>query len=413
MKILLVNKFFYARGGAETAFFETARLLAAKGHTPSFFSMRDPRNAVAAGEAEFVTGLDFDRPASWADRLRIPGRMLYSREAARRMDRWVERIKPDLAHLHNVYHHLSPSVIDVLDRRGVPMVMTLHDYKMICPVYSMFRAGRPCEECRARRFHRCILHRCAKGSLLKSSLSALEMTLHQTIWPIYRRVDRFISPSEFLKSRLGDVIPAGRLDVWPNVLDTGSIKPAAGPGDGSIVYFGRLSAEKGLRTLLRAMPGTGAELRLFGDGPLRQELMKTAAAMPDVSIVFGGHLSQDRLWDEVRKSSASVLPSEWYENNPRCALESFALGRPVIGARIGGIPEIIRNGRTGWLFEPGNEADLRRTIIRVVRDPEKASAMGSRARAFVEDFGDAERRYPELLAIYEKTMARRRRKPRP
>ncbi len=410
MKILQVNKFFYPRGGTETAVFETARLLRSKGHALAFFSMRDERNLETPFAGDFVSGLEFDHPASPFEKARIPGRMLYSIEAAVRLGRLIDREKPDIAHLHNIYHHLSPSVVDILDRRGVPMIMTLHDYKMICPVYSMFRAGRPCQECRGRRFQHCVIHRCTKGSFLKSALAALEMTFHHTIWPIYRRIDVFISPSRFLKDTMSGALPADRIAVWPNVLETRAIRPAAAAGDGSIVYSGRLSAEKGLGTLLNAVRDSGAALRIFGDGPLRGELERKAAAQPGVPVRFGGHLPQDELWREMGRATAAVLPSEWYENNPRSILEAFALGRPVIGSRIGGIPELVREGRTGWLFEPGNAIQLKERIAEAVGDPQAAHRLGRSARAFVEDYGDADRRYPELLRLYERAIALRRRR---
>lgn len=405
MRVLLVNKYFYPRGGAEAVFFETADLLRERGHAVSFLSMDHPRNLQTSDPAEFVSRLEFDAPAPLLDRARIPGRMLYSLEARRKLSRLLDRAKPDLVHAHNIHHQISPSIFPLLRKRGIPMVMTLHDYKVVCPVYTLFRRGRTCELCRGGRYSRCWRHRCTKDSFLKSGLDMLEMYAHHRLLRLYRPVSIFISPSQFLKSKVESMGFRGRIVHLPNPIRTDGVTPSFRWRERSIAFVGRLTPEKGLLTLLEALRGVDIRCQMIGEGPSRESLLREVRAAGLTGVEFLGHLPPGGVRAEVRNSMFVVVPSGWYENHPRAVTEAFALGKPVIASRIGGLPELVREGETGLLFEPGNAADLRSKILSLLRDSERIPLMGENARRWVERELPPEGYYAGLMAVYERALA--------
>ncbi len=199
MKILLVNKFFFRKGGAETSLFKEAKLLKDNGHDVLFFSIAHPDNYNSSYSEYFVSRVDFDKVKTIRQKIMIAGRVLYSIEAKRKIERLIKVEKPDIAHLHNIYHQLSPSILHTLEKYDIPVIMTLHDYKLVCPVYTFLdNNGNICERCKSKRYYWCLLKKCNKGSLSKSFLNTLEMYLHHKILHIYNLVDLFISPSIIL-----------------------------------------------------------------------------------------------------------------------------------------------------------------------------------------------------------------------
>jgi glycosyltransferase involved in cell wall biosynthesis len=403
MKVLLVNKFLFPKGGSETALFNQIDLLRAHGHSIVTLAMDHPRNIAPPWPAAFVSRVEMDRPGSTAAALKAAGRLLYSFEARRRLDEIIRREKPDLAHLHNIHHQISPSILPLLKRRGLPVVMTLHDLKLACPVYTCVSRGRICERCRGGRFQWCLLRRCSKGSAVKSALAAAEMTLHRHILRLERHVDLFLAPSLFLKGKLEDMGVRVRLEHLPHFIDASKIEPEAQPPrKPSFLFFGRLDRVKGLATLIRAAAELPWTCTIVGDGEMRPELERAARSAPNGRIVLRPHLGREDLTAAIRGASFTVLPSEWYENFPLSVVESFALGKPVVGARIGGIPELVRDGETGRLFEPGDAAGLRRTLAEMAADPARTAAMGRRARRFVEERLNPGDHYHRLMAIYER-----------
>ncbi|MGD9345436.1 MAG: glycosyltransferase [Candidatus Aminicenantes bacterium] len=400
MKVLLVNKFFFLKGGSETSLFDTAALLEKRGHAVSFFSMEHPANRESQYAKYFVSNVDYDNPSSFSEKLKASIRILYSWEARKKLDRLLEKERPDIVHLHNIHHQISPSILHTLKKKDLPVALTLHDYKMVCPVYTLMRNGRPCEKCRHKRFYHCTTGLCCKGSFAKSLLNTLEMYLHHKWLHVYDLVDVFLSPSEFLRNKLLEMGFKGRIVHLPNVIDTAGFDPSYSWKEEHIVYFGRLSKEKGLYTLLQAAQGLPVECRIFGEGPERERLLQWIAEKKMDNVHLCGHVSQEKLKEEVRKAMFVVLPSEWYENNPLSVLEAFALGKPVVGARIGGIPELVRDEETGLTFEPGNAAELKKNILYLLDDSEKIMSLGKKARQHVERNNAPELHFQKLMNIY-------------
>lgn len=419
VKILLANKYFYIKGGAENSFFVTANLLKRHGHEINFFSVADPRNIPSEDARCFISGVEYDHPNIF-QAAKSAGRLLYSWEARRNLDCLIQDRKPDLAHLNNIYHQISPSILHSLKQKRIPTVMSLRDYKVVCASYSMIASGKICEACKNGRHYQCFLKKCVKNSRIKSLLNVIEMYLHHSILHLYDLVDVYISPSRFLKTKVEEMGFKGKVVYIPNFVEPSDFKPAYAWKEKSICFIGRLSKEKGVATLIEAVKGLDVTLKVIGEGPLRKELEEGARRMEQgtrsgeqlqakrspnsdlpTNIRFLGYLSGDALKEEIRNSMFTVIPSEWYENNPRSVIESFALGKPVIGARIGGIPELVQDGQTGWTYEPFNVSDLRDQIIKLVNDPVAIGQMGKHARQFVESELNPEVHYQKLMKVYE------------
>jgi glycosyltransferase involved in cell wall biosynthesis len=309
-------------------------------------------------------------------------------------------------HMSNIAHQLSPSFLPVLKRYGIPLVMTLRDYKIVCPSYAMFGPEGVCDRCAGGRYYHCLLRRCTKGSYAKSLVNTLEMYLHHRWMGVYELIDEFISPSRFLAERVKAMGFARHIRWLPNFVEVDHLEPGWESDGRTLVYFGRLSREKGLLTLLEAVKGLRVRLRIVGDGPLREELGGRVRSGHLTNVCLVGYHSGPALHEIIRSATAVVLPSEWYENNPRCLLEGFALGKCAIASRIGGIGELVTPGRTGWLFEAGNVRALRTTIQDMLANPENAVRMGRYARADAQRFYGPDRHYRRLMAIY-RAAARR------
>ena len=418
MNILHVNNYHYLRGGSEAVYFNTAEVMERHGHQSLFYSMTDPHNRSCRTSGYFAPQVDFASGGTLTGQMKKAARLLYSNDAKRRLSRLVDAHEIDIAHLHNIYHELSPSVIDALEERHVPMVMTLHDYKMVCTSYSMLAEDGPCEACAGGRYYHAIKKRCVKGSALKSMLASLEIYLHRTVLAIYDKVDVYISPSLFLKNKLQEMGFKRKIVHVPNCIDTEKMLIAAGKphyrDNATLTYFGRLSSEKGLWTLLHTAEKLQANrknrearrirIKIVGDGPLRRALERRAKNDGLSNVTFSGYLSGRALYDEVARSVAVIVPSEWYENNPLSVLEAFALGRPVVGARIGGIPELVKDKETGLTFEPGNADDLCEKILALTADRSLCARLGENARDLVTSLFSPERYYARLMEIYGEVL---------
>jgi glycosyltransferase involved in cell wall biosynthesis len=293
----------------------------------------------------------------------------------------------------------------VLKKFHIPVVMTLRDYKLVCASYNMLVQGKACEACKDGKYYHCFLKGCVKGSKAKSLLNTIEMYLHHKILSIYDIVDIFISPSRFLKTKMGEMGAKGKFVYLPNFVRVDEFQPQYTWNENSIVYFGRLSEEKGLLTLVKAMKDIPEiSLKIIGEGPLREHLESGIVKNGIGNIRFLGYKSGEELNAEIRNSMFVVLPSEWYENNPRAIIEGFALGKPAVGSRIGGIPELVRDDETGFTFQAGDPEDLKKKILLLAKNPEKILLMGKRARSFVEQELNPEKHYEKLMEIYKQAM---------
>jgi glycosyltransferase involved in cell wall biosynthesis len=396
MKILLANKFYYCRGGAEVYVINLAGLLRACGHEVAVFAMQYPENLPTAYEAYFPKQVDFAH-VRLRDFFTYVARPLGWGEVRNRCSRLLEAFRPDVVHLNNVHSQLSPVIAEMAHARGVRVVWTLHDYKLLCPCYLCMREERPCDLCYTEKWA-VVRYSCLKNSRLASLLAYLEAKK----WNRERMEEcttAFICPSDFLRSEMiRGGFHAQKLAKLNNFIDVGKItQPVCTERENYYCYVGRLSPEKGMETLLKAAAGLPYKLRIIGSGLLEQELKRRYGGG---NIVFEGH----KPWSEIEaiagKALFSVIASEWLENNPIATLESLALGTPVLGARIGGIPELIEEGTNGLLFESGNGEDLK-AKIRVLFErsiPFDYEAIAREARGKYS----AESHLQSLLEIYKR-----------
>jgi len=377
MRIVLANKFLYPRGGAERAVLDLGAVLDARGHTVAYFGMDHPENTVHGANVAVVRHRDYHRPGAAA--LRDAAAMLYSFEARRTFAAFLDRVQPDIVHLHNIYHQLTPSILDAARDRGIPMVMTLHDYKLVCPRYDLLRHGTRCDACVEGGPVACVRYRCAGGAWGASLLLAAEAALHR-IRGSYDAVRRFIVPSRFLGGVLERAgFDPARLRHVPNFARRSNALPA--PSTRRFVYVGRLSPEKGILNLLRAVARMEmGELVLCGTGPLAAEVERCARAAPPGRVRWRGHLTPAELAAEFDAAGFVVAPSEWFENAPFAVLEAMAAGRAVLTTPLGGLPELIQDGVEGELLPPGDEVAWAAAMEQAVQDPERLRRMGAAAR---------------------------------
>jgi glycosyltransferase involved in cell wall biosynthesis len=405
VKVLLAHKFFYRKGGGEVYFFDLMTLLQAHGHNVIPFAMRHELNSATDYDRFFVDSTNFEQKASWGGDFRKAMRILYSREAKRKLAALLDLDRPDVAHIHNIYHQISPSILPVLKRRGFPVVMTVHDLKLLCPNYKMRTQGAICERCKPHRFYQAVLHRCVKDSVLASAVCAVEAYLHTYSGVYETNVDIFITPSRFYQSKLVEWgMPEKKIVFIPNFTDLNQFPPEYG-GEDYCVYFGRLAEEKGLLTLVEAMRrirrGT---LLIVGDGPLSADLQDAINKYRLKNVRLTGFKEGAELANLIRRARFTVFPSEWYENCSMALIESYAWGKPVLGANIGGISEMIDEEETGLLFEPFSVEDLSEKIEYLLGHEDVAMRMGKKARARAEKEYGSEQHYSALMRLYSKCI---------
>jgi len=407
VKILLVNKYFYLKGGPERHIFQIRKILEAKGHQAIPFSMEDERNEPTPYAKYFVSKVDFNSPMSLGNKLRTVSRVIYSLEAKEKIEVLIKEAKPDIAHLHNIAHQISPSVLHSLKKFDLPVIQTLHDYKLICPTYKMVARGTICERCKGHHYYQAVLQRCNKGLFSFSLVNCVEMYVHRLLRIYERNIDAFISPSNFLRSKVIEFgIDGRKIFHIPNFVDFREYSPHF-DGDNYFVYFGRVSQEKGLLTLIRTLRDIKtSRLLIIGEGELRNRLEAYVSEKDVTNVEFSGYISKERLKPVIRNSMFAVVPSEWYENCPYSVLETFALGKPVIGSDIGGIPELIDDGINGLLFEAGNSQELSEKIAYLISRPRLREQMGRNARKKVEEEYNPELYYERLMKIYQRLMRR-------
>ncbi len=356
-QLLSINNYYYRRGGSEVVFFEHNRLFENAGWEVVPFSMQNALNEPSPWSAHFVNETDGAGRQSPVDKVARAASAIYSLEAARRIRGLLALIRPQVAHAHNIYHHLSPSVLVELHRRDVPVVLTLHDLKLVCPAYKMHTQGAICEECRGGALRNVVRNRCIKNSTAMSALVWLESTVHKALDIYMRNVTRFVVPSRFFLDKFAEWgVDTSRFAHIPNSIDVDAFEASEEPGD-AFVYLGRLVPEKGVATLVKAAAKARVRLRIIGTGPEEAALRRLAQDLGG-DVEFTGYLSGAELRAAISSARAVVIPSEWYENAPISVMEASALARPIIGANIGGIPELIRQEETGFIFESGNVDSL-------------------------------------------------------
>lgn len=393
MRILMVNKFLYPRGGAEIYAIKLGNYLRSCGHDVEYFGMYDDKNCLHNSLELYTSPLDFH--SRKLETLLYPFKIIYSLEARRKLTKICESFKPDIIHLGNINFQLTPSVIDAASSLKIPIVQTVHDSQMVCPNHLMLKSGtvEPCTRCVGSSKWGCALNSCIHGSRIKSIIGSIEGEVYRHTGS-YGRVSKFICPSRFIESiLLREDRFKGRTTVLGNFID---IKPDAGyEKKDYVLYFGRLSPEKGIDNMMKAFKKL-KDIRFIiaGSGPMEE----LAAQSSGGNIEFVGFKSGDELKKLVAEARFSFYPSICYENCPLSVLESMALGTPVLASRIGGIPELIEDDVTGVLFT-GNDSDsYAGAVLSLYSNDELLERMTM--NCLNTDYMTVERYGEELLKLY-------------
>jgi glycosyltransferase involved in cell wall biosynthesis len=392
MKILLVHNTYQYRGGEDVVFEQEKGLLKAAGHEVLEYQRHNSEI----------------KSYSTTRRVSLLARTVWADDTYREFGALLRQIQPEIVHIHNTFPLISPSVYWACRNQRVPVVQTLHNYRLFCPGANFFRAGKTCEDCIGGSFWHGVQHGCYRDSRMETAPVALMLSLHHARKTWHRMVDRYIVLTEFARSRFVKAgLPAEKITVKGNCVDP---DPGVRTGEGSYALcVGRVSQEKGTPTLLRAwkqLPRTCA-LRVIGDGPARLELEREAAAHGLSNVSFLGMQPRDKVIEAMKGARFVVFPSELYENLPLTIIEAFACGVPVLASHLGAMQEIIEEGRTGMFFPPGDAAQLARAAANAWDRPEYMRLLGEQARKEYERKYTATANYLQLLRIYRDVVAGR------
>jgi len=402
--LLSVNSYHYRRGGSDVVYFDHAALFEEKGWQNTFFSMHHPSNIATPDDENFIRLVDYEYATGFREKSRTALASVYNFEARKKARKLLASSKFDVVHAHCIYHHLTPSIFDVFHEADIPIVLTAHDLKLACPAYKMMNSGGLCEACKGGNLFNTIRKRCIKDSLAVSTVVAFEAMLHRSLKSYSKNLSKIVAPSRFYRSKL---IEWGwdedRVAYIPNFVK--EVAPCfVGDHDGNILYFGRLSEEKGLATLIKAAAASGVAVDIAGSGP-EGEALKALIEQTEAPVRLLGRLDGDALWSTVGSARAVVLPSEWYENAPMSALEAMQLERPMIGADIGGIPELIRDSGGGLAVPPADVDALAKALEDIMAMPgRQLSEMGKAAASYVCSEFSRELYFQRMNALYSEYL---------
>lgn len=391
VKVLLVHNFYRQYGGETAVFDAERRMLEAAGHRVIAYT-RDSNEIEAFGP--------------WRRAALAPA-AIWARDSHREIGAVIARESPDVAHFTNTFPLISPSGYYACRRARVPVVQSIHNYRLLCPAATLWRDGSICEECIDHSLLRSVQHACYHHSRLTSAVLATALAIHRRCGTYADFVDRYIALTDFARDRLAaGGFPAERICVKPNFVDP---DPGAREGPGSYAIFaGRLTLEKGVHTLLDAWKriGSGIPLRIAGDGPLRDALAGRIESERIAGVTMLGSLPRDALLRELRGARVLVFPSEWYEGMPMAILEAFACGVPTIATRLGGMREMIDDGRNGLLVAPGDSAGIATRVRWLFEFEGESAELGRAARAEYEAHYTAAANCTQLIDIYRQAVER-------
>ena len=402
LTVLNAGQNYYLRGGSDRYQFVLSDLLQQHGHQVIPFATDNPQNEATPWSKYFAPDVNFTSP-TFKDLLQF----IYSKPAAIAIQSLLDEVSVDLAHLHIYYGKLTASILEPLKQAGVPIVQTLHEYKIVCPVYTLMSHGEICQACQGQNFWHATRKRCNRGSLARSLLSTVESYVSQALGSV-SKIDHFITVSHFQREKMIELgIPQGKLTTVHNFIDTSEIEPNSKPGE-YLLYFGRLESYKGIFTLVEAASTLkDVSLLIVGDGEARSELEKIIEQRNLQHVKLLGFKQKDELIPLIRNSICTVAPSEWYETFGLTLVESFAHGRPAIASRIGGMTEIVTDTVDGYLFSPGNVEELRSHLEWMATHRQQAVEMGLAGRLKVETQFNPKLHYEKVLALYRKVLAKK------
>lgn len=406
MKILQIHKYHFVRDGAARYVFDLTKMLESHGHEVVPWSVHHLENVPTPWSRFFVTERHYDRREGLVHDAEKVANMIWSREAATKLRALLREFRPDVVHIHNIYHHLSPSILSVLKREHIPVVWTVHDFKWICPNYKLYTEEAPCERCYVYKYWNAVAHRCVSDSRAASALAAVEMAIHRLGRWYERDVALAVTPSAFLRNLLGrwgkDLSHIRHL---PNFVDPAPFAGIVSEVGNEIVYAGRLAEEKGVTKILdmaAALPDL--LFRFIGTGPMERELKDAVATHGLKNVAFSGFLSGQELFTAIAGARMVLVPSRWFENFPYAVLEAMALGKTVLASSTGGVPEMIEDGVSGILLPSDDVPRWVDAIRRCAQDETMLAQIGEKARQRMARFSP-ELHYERLMRIYGDVQA--------
>lgn len=399
MRVLLVNKFHYLKGGSEKYYFELGKLLENKGHEVAFFSMKDEKN-ISTGNKEFFTDkIDLNN----ANKLKCL-EVIYSRRNYKKMINAIEEFKPDVIHLNNFQRQLSSSVVMAAKHKEIPIVYTAHDVQAICPAITMLDSNKKiCELCMNGKYVNCVRKKCNKNSTLKSIIGAIEGMYYRKRKIYEKKINVIITPTNFYKEKfIQDGINADKIYSLHNFINLDEYNCEI-EDEGYALYVGRLSEEKGIINLIKAFKKSNRnKLYIAGDGPDKDRIVEYIKnEQLEEKIKLLGYLKSNEIKEYVRKCRFVVVPSIWYENCPYSILETLSIGKPIVGSRIGGIPELVIDNKTGLLFDATSIEDLSNKMNLLFDNENMARELGINAKKYAEDNFSMDNYYNNIIKIYE------------
>ncbi|MDX9778912.1 MAG: glycosyltransferase [Patescibacteria group bacterium] len=408
MKILLVNKYHYPRGGADKYYLELGRELEKAGHEVAYFAMHHPLNLQSKWQKYFLSRVSYNENI-WRYAHKIPLRAIYSLEAKRKFKKLLKDFQPDIIHLHNIYYQLSPSILDAATKTKIPTIMHVHDYNLVCPNHSLFVRGKICKQCLHGNYYHCLKKRCVKNSLSASFLGVLTLWIHNNLLKIYQKnIQLLITPSQFMKNILIEADWAeAKIKVINNPFYLNKITKV-NQKEKYFIYCGRLSAEKGVDTAIYALKNNKKlQLKIVGSGPEEKSLHQLTTHLNlDKQVSFLGWKQGDELQTLISQAQALLLPSRWLENFPLIALEALALGTPILASKIGGIPEIVNN-KNGSLLTVDNIEEWHQALVSVERGElhwSREDLLNSATKFSPErNLQEVLKTYQQIIASYKKT----------
>lgn len=410
MKILLINKFHYMKGGTETFHFNLAEELKAAGHEVIYFSMQDDRNIPCDQDKYFVSNIDYNNPnLSIIEKVKLASKLIYSFEAKRKIEQLIIDEKPDIAHIGLLHRQLTFSVVDALKKHNIPVVMHLHELSCVCPCYTMLRPnGTICRECIEHGFTSCIKYKCMKNSFSKSLLAYFEAT-YLKLGKYYNKIDLYIAECKFYENIVkNSAFTTSPIIQKNNFLPMNQEYKSHINHENYILYFGRYAREKGIMTLLKAYSNLECreKLVLVGGGSELPEMMKFIEKNNlSNRVEVNGPKFGSEMEDIIKKAKIVVVPSEWYENGAFVALQAMAMGKIVIASNIAGLSEIFVDGVTGYLAEPGNVDDYIKVISNALSMTDSEyKKMSFNAVNSVKNRCDSKKYIDDLLDIYDKLI---------
>jgi glycosyltransferase involved in cell wall biosynthesis len=412
MRILYCNKYNYPFSGTEVYLFEAMDLMRSMGHEVALFSMADPRGKPTRYDRHFVPHVDFKEQRGLFHRAWLAGQAIYSREARRRMRAMIAEFRPDVAHVRNIYHHLSPSILWELKAQKIPVVYHLNDFKVLCASYNLVLRGEACEACKGGEFWHALKEKCYPGWGARMTLVA-EAYAHKWLGTYRKCVDCFLASSKFVRDKFVEHgWDPDKFEVLPHFQKVKRVSERNAE-NASLLYFGRLSPEKGVCDLLHAMRRLPSlRLIIAGDGPERARLQQLAADLELSNVEFAGHMRGAELDRAIASSRFTVLPSHAYETLGKTILESYAAGRAVVATDLGSRRELVQAGKTGLLYRTGDVEHLASAIRFLSAQPEMADKMGREGRERVLQEYTPEAHHTALVSLYERLLDGRGQSPK-